>query len=128
MKSKTSLMLLELALMLLVFSLAAALCLQGFLWADNRSQQVENQDAALLQAQNTAELLRHTGGDFPEAARLLGATLSEGSLILETEELRLTAAPVPTDTALLGSACITVTDPQDHVLFQLTVYYQEDTP
>ena len=47
MKGKTPLTLLELTVMLLVFALAAALCLQAFVWADRSSARVarEHRDA-----------------------------------------------------------------------------------
>ena len=48
MKSKAPLMLMEQMVMLLVFALAAALCLQAFVKADEISKQAEARDRAVL--------------------------------------------------------------------------------
>lgn len=61
MKSKASLFLMEQLVMLLVFSLAAAVCLGIFVRADKISVQTALQDEAVILAQNTAEALKHTG-------------------------------------------------------------------
>ena len=76
MRSKAPLVLMEQAVMVLVFALAAALCLRAFVWSDQLSRQNEARDRALLEVQNAAEALKHTGGDMAhaqeEAARRLG--------------------------------------------------------
>lgn len=72
MKSKAPLLLMEQMIMLLVFAFAAALCLQAFVKSDNISRRSENRDRALQEAQSAAEVIRHTKGDFEQAAELLG--------------------------------------------------------
>ena len=52
MKNKTSLAMMELLVMVLVFALAAALCLGIFAKTDKMSQQTELRDGAVLMAQN----------------------------------------------------------------------------
>lgn len=61
MKSKAPLLLMEQMIMLLVFALAAALCLQAFVKSDQLSQRSEVRDRALVVAQNAAESIRHSG-------------------------------------------------------------------
>ena len=63
MKNKTSLLLMEQLVMILVFSLAAALCLQTFAKAERISQESIHRDRAVRVAQNAAELLKATDGD-----------------------------------------------------------------
>lgn len=58
MKNKASLVLMEQAVMLLVFALAAALCLQCFGAAGAISGETALRDEAVLLAQNTAEQLK----------------------------------------------------------------------
>lgn len=58
MRSKAPLILMEQMVMLLVFALAAALCLQAFVKSDALSSRSEARDHALLEAQNAAEALR----------------------------------------------------------------------
>ena len=73
MKSKASLVLMEQLIMLLVFALAAALCLGVFAQANEISLQTARRDEAVILAQNAAEILRATG----DAA--LAQTVAENS-------------------------------------------------
>ena len=79
MRSKTPLVLMEQMIMLLVFALAAALCLQAFVKSDQLSQASEAQDRALQAAQNAAEVVRACGGDMEQAANLLEAQHHDGA-------------------------------------------------
>ena len=72
-RSKAPLAMMEQMVMLLVFALAAALCLQAFVKSDGMSKRGEARDRAVVLAQNAAEAVRACGGDFEEAAQLLGA-------------------------------------------------------
>lgn len=72
MRSKAPLLLMEQAVMLLVFALAAALCLQAFVRSDEASRRSEDRDRAALLCQNAAEAIRHAGGDLEQAADQLG--------------------------------------------------------
>ena len=70
MKHKSSLLLMEQLIMLLVFALAAVLCLQIFIKADTLSRETEGQDRAVVLAQNAAALLKASGGDIARAEAL----------------------------------------------------------
>ncbi|MBR4290203.1 MAG: hypothetical protein IKT52_06155 [Oscillospiraceae bacterium] len=70
MKSKAPLFLMEQLVMLLVFALAAALCLSVFARVNAISLQIVRRDEAVLLAQNAAELLQATGD--PEAVENIG--------------------------------------------------------
>lgn len=72
MKSRASLVLMEQLVMVLVFALAAALCLQVFVRAADISRQTRLQDEAAVLAQNAAELLKSTRGDVSQAQSLSG--------------------------------------------------------
>jgi hypothetical protein len=61
MRSKAPLALMEQLVMVLVFALAAALCVQVFVLSDQTSRRNEARDRAVLAAQNLAEALK--GGD-----------------------------------------------------------------
>ena len=73
MRSKAPLALMEQMVMLLVFALAAALCLQAFVKSDGLSQTSEDRDRAAALCQSAAEAIQHSGGDFQQAAELLDA-------------------------------------------------------
>ncbi len=81
MRSKAPLILMEQMVMLLVFALAAALCLQAFVKSDELSARGEARDRAAVLCQTAAETVRHYGGDaqnaLSRAAEDLGAAYSE---------------------------------------------------
>lgn len=63
-RSKTPLALMEQLVMVLVFALAAALCVQVFVLSDRTSRLGEARDRALLEAQNAAEALKSGDGTY----------------------------------------------------------------
>ena len=74
MRSKAPLALIEQLIMVLVFALAAALCLQAFAAADGLSGEKELRDRALTEGQSMAELTKACSGDLARAAGLYGGT------------------------------------------------------
>lgn len=122
--------------MLLVFALAAAVCLRIFVFADRASRQVQDRDRAAELVQNTAQLLRHTGGDFSQAAELLDAQhWDEDSLMIDyddewalaTDAMRYTLGAARVSGApYLGMAEVWCRDEgSDLELFRLKVAWQE---
>jgi len=71
MRSKTPLALMEQLVMVLVFALAAALCLQIFVFSEQASRKNSDVDRAVLLAQNTAETLKACG-NIDRAQEVLG--------------------------------------------------------
>ena len=90
MKSRAPLALMEQMVMLLVFALAAALCLQAFVRSDNISRQSEARDRAAMLVQSAAEAIQSYGGDacdaFAGAAELLGGQYEQGLLWVDYDE------------------------------------------
>ena len=76
MRSKTPLALMEQVVMVLVFALAAALCLQVFAFSNRVSKENKDIDRAVLLAQNTAEMLKACSG-IEEAAEAAGGELRQ---------------------------------------------------
>ena len=112
MKNKTSLLLMEQLVMVLVFALAAALCLTVFVKADRISRETARRDEAVLLAQNAAQALKATSGDTERAI----VTASGSDYRMEIER---------TDThSLLGQAEIRVWQ-EDELVFTLRVGWQE---
>lgn len=138
MKSKIPLILMEQMVMLLVFALAAALCLQAFVKSDQMSGRSHDRDRAVTLVQDMAETVRHCGG-VEEAAKLLGADCSDGHFNLaydenwnpgETEEVRyvLKVEEIRGGQYGLGMALVTM-EPcaaPAEPLFQIAVAWQED--
>ena len=85
MKSKAPLLLMEQMVMLLVFALAAALCLQAFVKSDESSSRSEQRDRAVTLCQEAAETIRWFGGDIvsEEAAQALGYHYDKGVMYQE---------------------------------------------
>lgn len=74
MRSKAPLALMEQLMMVLVFALAAAVCVQVFVLSDRLSQRAADRDKAAVLCQSVAETLRHNGGDVDAAlASVCGA-------------------------------------------------------
>ena len=151
MTSKAPLVLMEQMVMLLVFALASALCLQAFVKSDDLSQHSVARDRAVVEAQNAAETLRTQGGDMggalTRAAEALNGDYAQGILWVDYDEhwapidydacgmeapaavYRLEAQGVPTDVPGLLTASVAVENIEDRmtpeVLFSLNVSWQE---
>lgn len=67
MKRKAPLAMMELMVMIAVFALAAALCLQAFVKSDQLSRRVEARDNAAVLCQSVAEMIQHEKGDIVSA-------------------------------------------------------------
>lgn len=111
MRSKTSLFLIELLVMVLIFALCAALCLQIFVRAEQISLETARRDDALLLARNAAELFR-SGSSAEEIAQTLS-----GEYTVQIE-------PLQTEVSGLQKARITVFF-EDVPLFVLVTGRQE---
>ena len=115
MRSKAPLAMLEQLVMLLVFSLAAALCLQIFVKAQTISEETARRDQAVVLARNGAELLKANGGDKAPAEALSG------------EGFRVTVIPQPSRQPGLARAEIQVVF-EEALLFSLETGWQEELP
>lgn len=117
MKNRTSLVLMEQLVMVLVFALAAALCLNVFVKADEISRTIAYRDEAVLIAQNAAEMLKATSGDVQRTAELLEPAAAE-------KGLRLVIGETDSGSTLLGRAEIRVYL-ENEELFALQTGWQE---
>ena len=89
MKSKAPLLLMEQMVMLLVFALAAALCLQAFVKSDAVSRRSGDRDRAVVLCQSAAEAIRHTGDveeglELARQGKMYMELLEEYAQIMET--------------------------------------------
>ena len=126
MRNKAPLALLEQILMLLIFALAAVICLRVFLWSDDTSRHSARRDEALIHVQTVAETVKAHGGDFAAAAAALHGTVENGALVVTQEDYTLRAekeAPAP----YLGRAEIAV-EAAGEVLFTIPIAWQEVGP
>ena len=139
MRSKAPLALMEQLIMVLVFALAAALCLQAFVRADTLSREHEQLDEAVRLAQNTAEVYKACTGDQEQVLSRLGGQVEQGlwhaqfdaNLILTDDSdkaaYRAEVFPQPSQVEGLGSAVVSVflSDGQQ-AIFSLPLAWQEE--
>ena len=119
MRNKAPLALMELVIMILIFALAAALCLQAFQWASEQSQQIALRDDAVLAVQNMAEALKASGGDAGAAdADSLASQDCGGRFRIET-------TPLHPDEEGLGGAAVRAVTPGGEEIFAVKVYWQK---
>ena len=130
MKSKTPLSLMEQLVMILVFTLAAAICLQGFSLADRLSLRQEARAQGTIFAQNMAELLKSCSGDYEEAARIFSEQNPDCTLYFSkdhteiTSEKALLITPLDSENLFFSSAHIQFFF-KEEVLFEITAGWQE---
>lgn len=84
--SRSRLLLMELILNLLLFAIAAVVCLQLFAQAHLKSQQSQDLALATLQLQTVAEGFKATGADLTALQAQVGGTLSGQVLRLSYDE------------------------------------------
>lgn len=136
MRSKAPLALMEQVVMVLVFALATALCLQVFVFSNQVSKRNAAIDHAVLEAQNAAETIK-AAGDIAILMDTMDAQVEDQALLVvhydqdwnltsSSEGVYRLLAQNCSDRSGLGKAQITVDDGtgQD-TLFSLTVAWQE---
>lgn len=135
MKSKAPLSLMEQLIMLVVFALAAALCLQVFVLSSKVSRSSETKSHAVTAVQNAAEVTKSCRGDFEKLSAILGGSGDDRRWQLSFDENWQPATsanacyvvniiPASTELPTLGSAEISAHG-EDGTLFSLTVCWQE---
>lgn len=135
MKNKSFLPLLELILMIGIFTLAAAICLNTFATANKLSKQSEAKFAAVNAAESVAEAIKSSNGDFSAISEKLGGIADSDSLTVyydslwvstdsENAEFILQVTKKNSGTLFLGTALITVYHGDD-LIYELTVGWQE---
>jgi len=139
MRSRTPLVLMEQLMMVLVFALAAALCLQGFALAHRLSDEDAARDRAITVVQNAAEVLKACGGDCSAAAQqLYGVGSTDSGCVCYDAHwqvtdpgadavYRLELEHLPRTQVGLGQAevrVVKISDASD-VLFSVTAAWQE---
>ncbi len=129
--NKAPLALMELLVMILVFALAATVCLRAFSHAENLSRRQEAKVHGALAAQNTAELLKSTYGNYEAVVTSLGGYRDDkGCYIIDDAKRQeqtgcyLQITPLTDTDPYLASAKIRVFY-DNEMLFEITVAWQE---
>jgi len=124
MRSRASLVIIEQVVMLMVFALAAALCLKAFVWSDTRSAEIFARDKALLHAQSAAEVVKSCGGDLAAAAEILGGSADENGLTVNYDDYVLSVTPAEEELQYMSSARVCVYDDAQQIT-SLKIAWQE---
>ena len=135
MKNKAPLALMEQLMMLLVFALAAALCLQVFVFSGQVSRRCEAQSHGATAVQNAAELLKAAHGNTDLLSRHLGGFATDDGWCIpyddgwhptadEMAPYRIIITGSNTGVSGLGGANVTAHTTTEE-LFHITVYWQE---
>lgn len=98
--SKTPLFLMELIIMLLVFSVSAAICLQVFSGAKKISDESRKLDIAVMQAQTVAECWKASYGDLEETAERMGVVAERNRFVIYDDDSELYIEAVSENTTL----------------------------
>lgn len=136
MHSKAPLALMEQIIMLLVFALSAALCLQVFALSGKISHGMEDRAYAVTEVRNAAGSIKISGGDFEKHAELFGGKTENGSwkmfygeewkpVSAEEAVYIVEAVPVKTENGLLGAAEVFASEKNGKELFKLKIAWQE---
>lgn len=137
MKNKAPLSLIEQVIMILVFALTAAFCLQGFALASQISRHQEIQAKSVIAVQNAAELLKNTAGDLEASASKLGGFVNDHTWTIPYDTswqpictqdectYLLSASIYDSGVPYLGTANISIIH-DNEVVFAITTAWQED--
>lgn len=125
----------EQLIMLLVFAVAAALCLRAFFWSGSHSRQSQARDQAVMAAQTAAERLKAVRGDLCSALTPLGGHQEEDEWAIYYDAdwqpvshpaaYYLTVASQTSVQPGLGSALVQVWDGSGAPLVSLPISWQE---
>ncbi len=135
MKNKTSLVLIEMSIMLLAFSVIVTICLHAFVWSYNTSRFDKNRTEAVILLQNTAELIKHCRGELT-AQGYLGESYNgedytvyyneDWDIISENGAFRMEITPINSSNPFLGGYLVRISDSDDALLASTEVYYQQE--
>lgn len=92
MKSKAPLVMMEQMVMILVFALAAALCMQAFVLSDSLSARDESRDTAVLLCENIAE-------EYKGFQKMAGPAATEGGTQTDIQKYYFDEKGARTETA-----------------------------
>lgn len=124
-RSKAPLALMEQIIMIFVFALAAAVCLQAFVYSDNLSKQGEMRDAAVIKVQKMAEYCKAGNGDFEKIREAFPAEKNENGWVVRYPEEKLTMnVEIIYADEYMEKAVISVTDDRGDEVYSIPAAWQ----
>lgn len=125
-RSKAPLALMEQIIMILVFALTAAVCLQAFVYSDSLSKQGEKRDVAAKYAQQVAEYLKQEKDMDLVCGDLSGKKTKEGIEISYPEDHMVVCVMPKKEESneYLLVAQVSVKDEKNETIFSIDTAYQ----
>ena len=96
-RSKAPLALMEQIIMILVFALAAAVCLQAFVYANGLSGRGEKENIAAAHAQEVIEMCKACAGDWQKVVGEMPGQIEGDTLEIPFEQDHLTVQMIKTE-------------------------------
>ena len=125
-RSKAPLALMEQIIMILVFALASAVCLQAFVYSDNLSKTGQQKEEALNLAQRVTEYCKDNHGDLDTVCTLLSAEKTEKGLKLASPEEKMTVSlEIQDSSEYMEKAEVTVLGEDGAVIYSMDVAWQK---
>lgn len=125
-RSKAPLALMEQIIMILVFALTAAVCLQAFVYSNTLSKRGENENLAAAHVQEVVEHCKMLSGDLDQVCGSLSGERTESGLKVYYEEDRMTVILAITDSSQwLEKARVSVELEDGQEIFSLDTAWQK---
>ena len=138
MKNKICLLYIEQIIMVFVFALAAAMCVQAFALSNRLSLRNEERSRAMMASQNAAEIFQSARGDSGLAAELYGGSSAGGRWTVRYDdawqvldasaaeaEYTLVVERVESDQPFLGLGSVSMRDSAGELLCSFFASWQE---
>ena len=136
MNNKAPLALMEQLVMILVFAISAAFCMQIFVASHQISSRCEAKDHAVTAVQNAAESLKLTKGDPEQLSYLIGGVGDQSSWVIGYDDSWMEVSQEQadylvyidrhsSDSPLMHSATVTASTSEGDNLFEVVVSWQE---
>ena len=124
-RSKAPLAHMEQIIMILVFALASAVCLQAFVYSDQLSRTDEQRQNAMAKASQVTEYCKANHGDLEKAGEILGADITEDSLeIRYPKDGMILSLRLTEQTDYLQKAVVSVTSLEGEEIYIMDIAYQ----
>lgn len=124
-RSKAPLALMEQIIMILVFALTAAVCLQAFVYSNNLSEEGDKENLAASHAQEVVETCKMYSGDLEQVQLKLSGERTENGICVFYEEDHMTVVLEITEQSdWLARAKVSVQDEKDKEIFSVDTAWQ----
>lgn len=125
--SKAPLALMEQSIMILVFALASAVCLQAFVYSNRLSKEGDRTEKAMNKAQTVIEYCKSNQGNLDKVCEILGGKRRDDGLALtyKEEEMELTLW-LTGGTDYIEKALIIVCEPDGEEIYRTETAWQKE--